>query len=83
SEDIIMHDTNPETRRHRALIALIWMLCGTLLLFTPLAWPNMVLGWSAPFWLVGAPATLLLALQPRLPLYLLAGAPARRTRARG
>ena len=61
-------------RRTRALIALVWMACGLLLLLTPLAWPSRVLGFSTLFWLVGAPACVLLALQPRLPLQLLAPA---------
>ncbi|GAB3032839.1 MULTISPECIES: hypothetical protein [Oleiagrimonas] len=67
-------------RRARALIALIWMACGLLLLCTPLAWPNRVLGFSTLFWLIGAPACLLIALQPRLPLRLLAPARNRRLR---
>ncbi|KGI79183.1 hypothetical protein [Oleiagrimonas soli] len=77
-----MH-TSITPRRARALIALIWMACGLLLLLTPLAWPNRVFGFSTVFWLVGAPACLLIALQPRLPLRLLAPARARRTQRRG
>lgn len=77
-----MHGSH-DARRHRALVALVWMLCGLFLLVTPLARPNPVTGWTALFWLVGAPASLLLALQPRLPLRLLARAPARRPRSRG
>lgn len=70
------------SRRHRARVALVWMCCGLALVLTPLAWPNRVMGWSALFWLIGAPAILLLALQPRLPLQLLARASTRRPRRR-
>lgn len=60
------------TRRHaRAMTALIWMAAGLLLLWTPWARPNALLGFSLLYWLVGAPACVLLALQPRLPVRLL------------
>ena len=65
-------------RRTRALIALVWLACGLLLLITPLAWPGRVLGFTTVFWLVGAPACVLLALQPRLAARLLMPARARR-----
>ena len=64
-------------RRTRALVALVWLACGLLLLFTPLAWPNRVFGFTTVFWLVGAPACVLLALKPRRPV------PARVRRRRG
>lgn len=71
-------NTSHHPRRSRALIALVWMACGLLLVLTPLAWPNRVFGFSTLFWLVGAPACVLLALQPRLPARLLSPARARR-----
>ncbi|GEM_PF-3958779 len=58
-------------RRSRALIALVWLACGLLMLCTPLAWPNRMLGFTTVFWLVAAPACVLLALQPRLATRLL------------
>ena len=64
-------------RRARALIALVWLALGLLLLCTPLAWPCRALGFSTLFWLVGAPACVLLALKPRGPV------PARARRRRG
>jgi hypothetical protein len=65
-------------RRARALIALVWLACGLMLLLTPLAWPNRVFGFTSVFWLVGAPACVLLALQPRLATRLLVPARSRR-----
>jgi hypothetical protein len=70
------HSHHP--RRTRALIALVWMACGLLMLLTPLAWPNRVFGFSMLFWLVGAPACVLLALEPGLPARLLSPARQRR-----
>jgi hypothetical protein len=58
-------NTTLTPRRARALIALVWMALGLLLLLTPLAWPSRALGFSTLFWLVGAPACVLLALKPR------------------
>ncbi|GAP64819.1 hypothetical protein MBSD_n0101 [Mizugakiibacter sediminis] len=68
-------------RRARAAIALAWLGAGLpTLLLTPLPLYDRLLGWSAAFWLVGAPLALLAALAPRLPLALLRAA---RPRPRG
>ncbi|GAA0905073.1 hypothetical protein KR767_06970 [Luteibacter anthropi] len=59
--------------RLRALIALAWLAVGSLLLvLTPLSARSDALGWSPLFWLVLAPASVLLAMRPKLPLELLA-----------
>ncbi|MCE5233787.1 MAG: hypothetical protein ABFC67_12485 [Mizugakiibacter sp.] len=67
--------------RRRALAALAWLGAGlAALLLTPLPLHDRLLGWSAAFWLVGAPLALLAALEPRLPLALLRAAMPRRRR---
>jgi hypothetical protein len=71
-------NTSMQPRRARALIALVWLACGLLLVLTPVAWPNRVFGFTTLFWLVGAPACVLLALQPRLAMRLLVPARSRR-----
>ena len=61
-------------RRTVALIALAWLAGGLLLLLlTPLSGRSEALGWSPLFWLLLAPASVLVTLRPRLPLGLLAG----------
>ena len=60
-------------RRTVALIALAWLAGGMLLLLlTPLSGRTELLGWTPSFWLMLAPMSVLVALQPRLPLELLA-----------
>ena len=53
--------------------AMLWLLVGSLLLITTLV-PvySQMLGWTSAFWLVGAPLTVLLTLEPSLPRQLLA-----------
>ena len=72
--------------RHQRLLgaALLWLLAGTVLLLTTLVpvhseqW-----GWTPAFWLVAAPLSVLLVLEPSLPRQLMALARARRRPARG
>lgn len=67
-----MNDTL-SPRRIRALIAMAWLAVGTLLLLlTPLSGHSESLGWSPVFWLLLAPASVLVAMKPGLPLSLLA-----------
>ncbi|MGE7137713.1 hypothetical protein ACQKIE_08810 [Luteibacter sp. NPDC031894] len=67
-----MHDTL-SPRRLRALIALAWLLVGALLLLlTPLTGHSETLGWTPAFWLLLAPASVLVAMKPNLPMALLA-----------
>jgi len=67
-----MHDTL-SPRRLRALIALAWLACGALLLLlTPLSGHSDTLGWTPAFWLLLAPASILVAMKPGLPMSLLA-----------
>jgi hypothetical protein len=70
--DLIRNDMF-SPRRLRALMALGWLFAGAVLLaFTPLRAHSEQWGWTPVFWLVLAPASLLVALQPRLPLRLVA-----------
>ena len=59
--------------RQRVLGAIIlWLVLGTLLLLSGLVPAfTAVLGWSLAFWLVPAPLTMLLVLEPGLPRLLL------------
>jgi hypothetical protein len=67
-----MNDTL-SPRRIRALIAMAWLALGTLvLLVTPLSGHSETLGWTPVFWLLLAPASVLVAMKPALPLSLLA-----------
>ena len=67
-----MHDTL-SPRRLRALIALAWLASGALLLLlTPLSGHSDTLGWTPAFWLLLAPASILVAMKPGLPMSLLA-----------
>lgn len=67
-----MNDTL-SPRRIRALIAMAWMGLGALvLLVTPLSAHSEALGWTPAFWLLLAPASVLVAMKPDLPLQLLA-----------
>ncbi|WP_036138742.1 hypothetical protein [Luteibacter sp. 9135] len=67
-----MNDTL-SPRRIRALIAMAWMGLGALvLLVTPLSGHSDTLGWTPAFWLLLAPASVLVAMKPGLPLQLLA-----------
>ena len=67
-----MHDTL-SPRRLRALVALAWLACGALLLLlTPLTGHSETLGWTPAFWLLLAPASILMAMKPGLPMSLLA-----------
>ncbi|HEX7113236.1 MAG TPA: hypothetical protein VF216_12390 [Mizugakiibacter sp.] len=73
--------THLARRRARAAFALAWLGAGLLaLLLTPLPLYDRLLGWSAAFWLVGAPLVVLAVLAPRLPLALLRAAIPRRRR---
>jgi hypothetical protein len=66
-----MHDTL-SPRRLRALIALAWLAAGgLLLLLTPLSGHTEALGWTPAFWLLLAPASVLVAMKPSLPMALL------------
>lgn len=67
-----MNDTL-SPRRVRALIALAWLGVGVLvLLLTPLSGHSETLGWTPAFWLLMAPASLLVAMKPGLPISLVA-----------
>jgi hypothetical protein len=67
-----MHDTL-SPRRLRALVALAWLVGGALLLLlTPLSAHSETLGWTPAFWLLMAPASVLVAMKPGLPMSLLA-----------
>ena len=71
----ISNDPIFSPRRLRALFALAWLFAGAVLLaFTPLSAHSEQWGWTPAFWLLLAPASLLVALQPRLPLRLVAAA---------
>ena len=76
---------NTDTTRHEHLLggALLWLLGGLLLLVTTVVPAHTAsLGWTPAFWLLAAPLTVLLALEPALPRQLLALArPRRRTAA--
>lgn len=62
-------------RHVRIPTAAAWLALGSLLLvLTPLPAHTATLGWAPAFWLVGAPLCVLLVLEPRLPLRLLAAA---------
>lgn len=68
-----MNDTL-SPRRVRALIALAWLALGTLvLLLTPLSGHTESLGWTPVFWLMIAPASVLVAMKPGLPVSLVVG----------
>ncbi|HET7358758.1 MAG TPA: hypothetical protein VFJ04_01300 [Rhodanobacteraceae bacterium] len=70
-----MPDRFSRLRRQRMRAAACWLFAGTaLLLLTPLTLRTDSLGWAPALWLVGAPLLLLLVLEPRLPLQLLAKA---------
>lgn len=67
-----MNDTL-SPRRVRALIALAWLAVGALvLLLTPLSGHSETLGWTPAFWLLMAPASVLVAMKPGLPVSLVA-----------
>lgn len=67
-----MNDTL-SPRRVRALIALAWLGVGALvLLLTPLSGHSETLGWTSAFWLLMAPASVLVAMKPGLPVSLVA-----------
>ena len=78
--------TDSHQARHQRLLgaALLWLLAGTALLLTTLVpvrsdpW-----GWTPTFWLVAAPLSVLLVLEPSLPRQLLALARSRRRPAHG
>ena len=59
----------PPSARHQRLFAaaVLWLLTGFLALITTLIPPHTeLLGWTPVFWLLAAPLTVLLALEPRL-----------------
>ena len=65
-----MHATSSHPQRQQRLLgaASLWLLAGSALLLTTLAPAHTeLLGWSPLFWLVGAPLSVLLALEPSLP----------------
>jgi hypothetical protein len=69
-----MRQQPPATPDHQRplAVAALWLLVGSVLLLTtviPLR--TDALGWTPAFWLVVAPLTALLGLEPRLPLQLL------------
>ena len=67
-----MHDSL-SPRRLRALVALAWLTAGALLLLlTPLSGHSETWGWTPAFWLLLAPASVLVAMKPSLPMSLLA-----------
>ena len=68
------HSYDGTARHHRLLgAALVWLAAGVLLLLSTLVpiyserW-----GWTPAFWLLGAPLSVLLVLEPGLPRSLLA-----------
>jgi hypothetical protein len=64
-----------DTRRHQRLlgIALLWLIAGAALLLSTLVPAHTaLLGWTPAFWLLVAPLSLLLTLEPSLPRQLLA-----------
>jgi hypothetical protein len=77
--------TQSHQARHQRLLgaALVWLLAGTTALLTTLVpvhseqW-----GWTPAFWLVAAPLSVLLVLEPGLPRQLMALARFRRRPAR-
>ena len=67
--------------RHQRLLgaALLWLLAGTAALLTTLIpMHSEQWGWTPAFWLVAAPLSVLLVLEPGLPRQLLALARTRR-----
>jgi hypothetical protein len=79
-----MRQPTPLSRHHQRLLATasLWLAAGGMLLLTTLIPAHTdPLGWAPLFWLVGAPLTVLLALEPTLPRQLLARCrPRRRVR---
>jgi hypothetical protein len=68
-----MRPTASHRHAHLLAIALLWLLGGgALLLTTVVPAHTALLGWAPALWLLGAPLALLLALEPALPLRLLA-----------
>lgn len=58
------HARSKPTSRYDTLTlaAATWLACGVVLFgLTPLPWRDATLGWSPAFWLVAAPALLLIA----------------------
>jgi len=71
--------------RHQRLLgaALLWLLAGTAALLTTLIpMHSEQWGWTPAFWLIAAPLSVLLVLEPGLPRQLLALARTRRRPAR-
>ena len=68
--------SNPSHLRYRQRVlggVLLWLLAGSAMLLTGLVPAYLAaLGWSLTFWLVLAPLTMLLVLEPGLPRQLLA-----------
>lgn len=76
-----MRPQTPHASRHAHLLAtaLLWLLGGSLLLLsTVVPVRTDLLGWTPAFWLLGAPLTVLLVLEPSLPRQLLAWRRSRR-----
>jgi hypothetical protein len=66
-------DSASSRRRQRMQVAACWLGVGAaLLVLTPLPAHTAALGWGPALWLVVAPLVLLFALEPRLPLRVLA-----------
>lgn len=77
--------TQSDQARHQRLLgaALLWLLAGAALLLTTLVpMHSEQWGWTPAFWLVAAPLSVLLVLEPSLPRQLLALARTRRRPAR-
>jgi hypothetical protein len=63
-----MHHSPPFPHHPRLFaVAVLWLVAGALLLLTTLVPAHTeLLGWTPLFWLLGAPVTALLGLEPAL-----------------
>ncbi len=76
---MIRTPSTPNSRQSLWVATLGWLAAGSVLLTSPLV-PgySAVAGWSGAFWLVVAPAIMMLALRPALPRQWLAPGARRR-----